>query len=95
MLSEEALAAEGIALLRRSGSTEKRRPPVAARGGGAGAIKDQVGRKARRGQGGVAAVREGAESSAPFAMLGEEQGTGTRCRRIVPICTIPCSFQLK
>ncbi len=70
MLSEEALAAEGIAVLRRSGSTEKRRPPVAARGGGAGTIEDQVGRKARcrapgsrrggcrpRGSGGVGAVR--------------------------------------
>ncbi len=71
MLSEEALAAEGIAVLRRSGSTEKRRPPVAARGGGAGTIEDQVGRKARcrapgsrrggcrpRGSGGVGAVRQ-------------------------------------
>ncbi len=60
----------GIAVLRRSGSTEKRRPPVAARGGGAGMIADQVGRKARcrapgsrrggcrpRGSGGVGAVR--------------------------------------
>ncbi len=74
MLSEEALAAEGIAVLRRSGSTEKRRPPVAARGGGAGTIEDQVGRKARcraPGQGGVAAVREGAEESAPFARRPE------------------------
>ncbi len=41
------------------------------------------------GRGGVAAVREGAEESAPFAvgrsllpsaMFGEEQGTGDRCR---------------
>ncbi len=74
MLSEEALVAEGIAVLRRSGSTEKRRPPVAARGGGAGTIEDQVGRKARcvlLGQGGVAAVREGAEESAPFARRPE------------------------
>ncbi len=47
MLSEEALAAEGIAVLRRSGSTEKQRPPVAAQGGGAGTIEDQMGRKAR------------------------------------------------
>ncbi len=61
----------GIAVLRRSGSTEKWRPPVAARGGGARAIEDQVGRKARcrapgsrrggcrpRGSGGVGAVRQ-------------------------------------
>ncbi len=64
----------GIAVLRRSGSTEKRRPPVAARGGGAGTIADQVGRKARcrlLGRGGVAAVREGAEESAPFARRPE------------------------
>ncbi len=37
----------GIAVLRRSGSRKKRRPPVAARGGGAGAMDEQVGRKAR------------------------------------------------
>ncbi len=37
----------GIAVLRRSGSRKKRRPPVAARGGGAGAMEEQVGRKAR------------------------------------------------
>ncbi len=37
----------GIAVLRRSGSSKKLRPPVAARGGGAGAIEEQVGRKAR------------------------------------------------
>ncbi len=57
----------GIAVLRRSGSRKKRRSPVAARGGGAGAMEAQVGRKARcrapgtrrggcrpRGSGGVA-----------------------------------------
>ncbi len=74
MLSEEALAAEGIAVLRRSGSTEKRRPPVAARGGGAGTMEDQVGRKARcrlLGRGGVAVIQEGAEESAPFAKRPE------------------------
>ncbi len=37
----------GIAVLRRSGSSKKLRLPVAARGGGAGAIEEQVGRKAR------------------------------------------------
>ncbi len=36
----------GIAVLRRSGSRKKRRPPVAARSGGAGAMEEQVGRKA-------------------------------------------------
>ncbi len=57
----------GIAVLRRSGSRKKRRPPVAARSGGAGAMEEQVGRKTRcrapgtrrggchpRGSGGVA-----------------------------------------
>ncbi len=37
----------GIAVLRRSGSRKKRRPPMAARSGGAGAMEEQVGRKAR------------------------------------------------
>ncbi len=59
----------GIAALRRSGSRKKRRPPVAARSSGAGAMEEQVGRKARcrapgtrrggchpRGSGGVGAV---------------------------------------
>ncbi len=70
----EALAAEGIAVPRRSGSTEKRRPPVDARGGGAGTIEDQVGRRLAAvllGRGGVAAVQEGAEESAPFARRPE------------------------
>ncbi len=45
---------------------EKRRSPEAARGGGAGVMEDQVGWKARcRARGGVAAIREGAEVSAP------------------------------
>ncbi len=57
----------GIAVLRRSGSRKKRRPPVTARSGGAGAKEEQVGRKTRcrapgsrrggcrpRGSGGVA-----------------------------------------
>ncbi len=78
----------GFAVLRISGSTEKRRSPGAARGGGAGAKEEQVGRKARcvlLGRGGVAAVREGVEELTPFtrgrsllpsAMYGEEQGTG-------------------
>ncbi len=74
MLSEEALAAEGIAVPRRSGSTEKRRPPVAARGGGAGTIEDQVGRKARcraPGSRRGGCRQEGAEESAPFARRPE------------------------
>ncbi len=37
----------GIAVLRRSGSRKWRRPPVAARSGGAGAKEEQVGRKTR------------------------------------------------
>ncbi len=57
----------GIAVLRRSGSRKWRRPPVAARSGGAGAKEEQVGRRTRcrapgtrrggcrpRGSGGVA-----------------------------------------
>ncbi len=89
MLSEEALAAEGIAVLRRSGSTEKRRPPVAARGGGAGTIEDQVGRKARcrapgsrrggcrpRGSGGVGAVRQEAGACCHPPCLGRSRDGG-------------------
>ncbi len=94
MLSEEALAAEGIAVLRRSGSTEKRRPPVAARGGGAGAIEDQVGRKARcrapgsrrggcrpKGSGGVGAVRQeaGACCRPPCWGRSRERGLAAGC----------------
>ncbi|RXN22785.1 Retrovirus-related Pol poly from transposon [Labeo rohita] len=69
----------GFTVLRRLGSIKEQRPPVAARDGGAGTTVQQVERKARccaLGQGGVAAIREGAEESAPFAMFGEEQGTG-------------------
>ncbi len=93
MLSEEALAAEGIAVLRRSGSTEKRRPPVAARGGGAGTIEDQVGRKARcrapgsrrggcrpRGSGGVGAVLQEAGACCHPPCLGRSREQRTRCR---------------
>ncbi len=83
----------GIAVLRRSGSTEKRRPPVAARGGGAGTIEDQVGRKARcrapgsrrggcrpRGSGGVGAVRQEAGACCHPPCLGRSRERGTRCR---------------
>ncbi len=91
MLSEEALAAEGIAVLKRSGSTEKRRPPVAARGSGAGAIEDQVGRKARgcapgsrrggcRPRGGVGAIRQEAGACCHPPYLGRSRERGTRCR---------------
>ncbi len=83
----------GIAVLRRSGSTEKRRPPVAARGGGAGTIEDQVGRKARcrapgsrrggchpRGSGGVGAVRQEAGACCHPPCLGRSRERGTCCR---------------
>ncbi len=97
MLSEEALAAEGIAVLRRSGSTEKRRPPVAARGGGAGTMEDQVGRKARcrapgsrrggcrpRGSGGVGAVHQeaGACCRPPCWGRSRERGLAAGCPRL-------------
>ncbi len=76
MLSEEALAAEGIAVLRRSGQHgEAKRPPVAARGRWCWNDRRSGGRKARcraPGRGGVAAVQEGAEEeSAPFARRPE------------------------
>ncbi len=87
----EPLLLRGIAVLRRSGSRKKRRSPVAARSGGAGAMEEQVGRKARcrapgtrrggchpRGSGGVGAVRQWAGACLPSARLVEEQGTGTR-----------------
>ncbi len=83
----------GIAVLRRSGSRKKRRPPVAVRGGGAGAMEEQVGQKARcrapgtrrggcrpRGSRGVGAVRQWAGACCHPPGWGEEQGTGTRCR---------------
>ncbi len=83
----------GIALLRRSGSTKKGRPPVAARGGGAGAMEEQVGRKARcrapgtrrggcrpRGSGGVGAVRQWAGACCHPPGWGRSRERGTRCR---------------
>ncbi len=83
----------GIAVLRRSGSRKKRRPPVAARSGGAGAMEEQVGRKARchapgtrrggchpRGSGGVGAVRQwtGACCHPPSWWRSRERGTRFR-----------------
>ncbi len=83
----------GIAVLRRSGSRKKRRSPVAARSGGAGAIEEQVGRKARcrapgtrrggchpRGSGGVGAVRQwaGACCHPPGWWRSRERGTRFR-----------------
>ncbi len=83
----------GIAVLRRSGSRKKRRSPVAARGGGAGAKEEQVGRKTRchapgsrrggcrpRGSGGVAPVRLEAEACCHPPCLGRSRERGTRCR---------------
>ncbi len=83
----------GIAVLRRSGSRKWRRPPVAARSGGAGAKEEQVGRKTRcrapgtrrggchpRGSGGVAAVRLEAEACCHPPCLGRSRERGTRCR---------------
>ncbi len=83
----------GIAVLRRSGSRKKRRPPVAARGGGAGAMEEQVGRKARcrapgtrrggccpRGSGGVGAVRQWAGACCHLPGWGRSRERGTRCR---------------
>ncbi len=79
----------GIAVLKRSGSRKWRRPPVAARSGGAGAKEEQVGRKTRcrapgtrrggclsRGSGGVGPVRLEAETCCHPPCLGKEQGTG-------------------
>ncbi len=83
----------GIAVLRRSGSRKKRRSPVAARSGGAGAMEEQVGRKARcrapgtrrggchpRGSGGVGAVRQwaGACCHPPGWWRSRERGTRFR-----------------
>ncbi len=78
----------GIAVLRRSGSRKKRRSPVAARSGGAGAKEEQVGRKTRcrapgsrrggcrpRGSGGVAPFAWRPKPAA-IRHVGEEQGTG-------------------
>ena len=76
----------GIAVLRRSGSTRERLPPIAARGDGAGSKEDLVGRRARcrppgsrrdgchpRGSGGVAPVRRGPE---PVAVGHDGGGAG-------------------
>ncbi len=83
----------GIAGLRRSGSRKKRRPPVAARGSGAGAMEEQMGQKARcrapgtrrggcrpRGSGGVGAVRQWAGACCHPPGWGRRRGRGTRCR---------------
>ncbi len=82
----------GIAVLRRSGSRKKRRPPVAARSGGAGAMEEQVGRKTRcrapgsrrggcrpRGSGGVGPVHLEAEACCHPPCLGRSRERGTRC----------------
>ncbi len=83
----------GIAVLRRSGSRKKRRSPVAARSGGAGAKEEQVGRKTRcrapgtrrggchpRGSGGVAAVRQWAGACCHPPGWWRSRERGTRCR---------------
>ncbi len=83
----------GIAVLRRSGSRKKRRLPVAARGGGAGAMEEEVGRKARcrapgtrrggcrpRGSGGVGAIRQWAGAYCHPPGWGTRRERGTRCR---------------
>ncbi len=80
----------GITVLRRSGSRKKRRPPVAARGGGAGAMEEQVGRKARcraprsrrggchpRGSGGVGPVHLEAKACCHPPCLGRSRERGT------------------
>ncbi len=83
----------GIAVLRRAGSRKWRRPPVAARSGGAGAKEEQVGRKTRcrapgtrrggchpRGSGGVGAVRQWAGACCHPAGWWKSRERGTRCR---------------
>ncbi len=83
----------GIAVLRRSGSRKWRRPPVAARSGGAGAKEEQVGRKTHcrapgsrrggchpRGSGGVAAVRQWAGACCHPPGWWRSRERGTRCR---------------
>ncbi len=80
-------------MLRRSGSRKKRRSPVAARGGGAGAKEEQVGRKTRcrapgsrrggcrpRGSGGVGPVHLEAEACCHPPCLGRSRERGTRGR---------------
>ncbi len=83
----------GIAVLRRSGSRKWRRPPVAARSGGAGAKEEQVGRKTRcrapgsrrggcrpRGSGGVAPFAWRPKPAAIRHVWGGAGNGGTRCR---------------
>ncbi len=83
----------GIAVLRRSGSRKWRRPPVAARSGGAGAKEEQVGRKTRcrapgSRRGGCRSERERrsrpvrleAEACCHPPCLGRSRERGTRCR---------------
>ncbi len=90
---KEGHAVREPTVLRRSGSRKKRRPPVAARGGGAGAMEEQVGRKARclapgtrrggcrpRGSGGVGAVRQWAGACCHPPGWGRSRERGTRCR---------------
>ncbi len=90
---QRALAAEGDRGAEEVGSRKKRRSPVAARGGGAGAIEEQVGRKARcrapglrrggcrpRGSGGVGAVSQEAGACCHPPCLGRSRERGTRCR---------------
>ncbi len=90
---QRALAAEWDRVLRRSGSRKWRRPPVAARSGGAGAKEEQVGRKTRcrapgtrrggchpRGSGGVAAVRQWAGACCHPPGWWRSRERGTRCR---------------
>ncbi len=85
----EPLLLRGITVLRRSGSRKKRRSPVAARSGGAGAMEEQVGRKARcrapgtrrggcrpRGSGGVGAVRQWARACCHPPCLGRSREQG-------------------
>ncbi len=91
-VSEPSLL-RGIAVLRRSGSRKKRRSPVAARSGGAGAMEEQVGRKTRcrapgsrrggcrpRGSGGVGAVRQWAGACCHPPGWWRSRERGTRCR---------------
>ncbi len=83
----------GIAVLRRSGSRKWRRPPGAARSGGAGAKEEQVGWKTRcrapgtrrggchpRGSGGVGAVRQWAGACCHPPGWWRSRERGTRCR---------------
>ncbi len=76
----------GIAVLRRSGSRKWRRPPVAARSGGAGAKEEQVGRKPAAirhvwggaGNGGLAAGCPRPEEPPPSARRRMSIGPSTK-----------------